>query len=277
MFETIQIGEKNIYVVEAHHFVLLPWSIYRNELQVPPVLITFDHHTDTRGAFSGYCYRTGTRASELLRRMDFTNISSIQSAISYLKNDEHIDAAIKSGILSKAFVLSYSEPNDIPVSNEKDEYAKVITEKAWLRIVSNQNIEDIPLPVRPYTYPRPADNIFVVGNPYIEHTRTNFDQALESQFLSEMFQVFEQMDQQVFSNNVVRGPYILDIDLDYFHTVRSIEPNDSSIINTLIRGAGIITVAKESSFVNSCKIDSDLDSEQLLSKLLDLIEICLRT
>ena len=48
------IGGKAVYIVEEHHQALIPWGIERRKTALPPVLITFDYHTDTRPAFLHY-------------------------------------------------------------------------------------------------------------------------------------------------------------------------------------------------------------------------------
>lgn len=45
-------------------------------------------------------------------------------------------------------------------------------------------------------------------------------------------------------------PYILDIDLDVFHTVGSIEPKDPASFYRLIRGSLAITIATEAECVD---------------------------
>ena len=71
------------------------------------------------------------------------------------------------------------------------------------------------------------------------------------------------------------GPYILDIDLDVFHTVASIEPKDASTFHRLIRGALAITIATEAECVEELwheEEEAKLAAGDLLSRLLGHVE-----
>lgn len=67
--------------------------------------------------------------------------------------------------------------------------------------------------------------------------------------------------------------YILDIDLDFFHTRKSIHPLDISVFKNLIDNAIAISIAKESNFIESwkTKYDDSLSVDYLLENLLELI------
>ncbi len=56
LFRVERIENKEIYIVEKHHQVLLPWTQLRRKIKEPPFLLTFDHHTDTHDAFIFYAY-----------------------------------------------------------------------------------------------------------------------------------------------------------------------------------------------------------------------------
>ncbi|MCM1430722.1 MAG: hypothetical protein NC124_19915 [Clostridium sp.] len=43
----------------------------------------------------------------------------------------------------------------------------------------------------------------------------------------------------------IKCDYILDIDLDYFHTMKSIDPSTKKIFSQLVKSAKAITIAKE--------------------------------
>jgi len=45
-------------------------------------------------------------------------------------------------------------------------------------------------------------------------------------------------------------PYVLDIDLDYFRTIKSLTPDDPSAFHDLIRRAVAITIATEPDYVH---------------------------
>lgn len=69
------------------------------------------------------------------------------------------------------------------------------------------------------------------------------------------------------------GGYILDVDLDYFQTRKSIEPEDARTFYRLIRESGIITVALEPACVESGRLEGEtITSDFLLARLLEHIE-----
>ena len=102
---------KKIYIVENHHEVIIPWSEYASSNETAPVLLTFDHHIDTRSAF----YRHSRKVAglkwrpvrdQLIANVDINESSIIASSLDKLYNDEHIDFALQTGIISEAVVFS---------------------------------------------------------------------------------------------------------------------------------------------------------------------------
>ncbi len=63
--------------------------------------------------------------------------------------------------------------------------------------------------------------------------------------------------------------FILDIDLDYFNSFKSIDPDNVSTFKKIAQQAGLVTIATEPGYVKSCAIDEGLNSEYLLEKLLE--------
>ena len=65
-------------------------------------------------------------------------------------------------------------------------------------------------------------------------------------------------------------PYILDIDLDAFHTRRAINPYDPSTFYRLIKNAVAITIATEVECVKEEWLDDEdqMNSDDLLQQLL---------
>lgn len=68
--------------------------------------------------------------------------------------------------------------------------------------------------------------------------------------------------------------YILDIDLDAFHTRRAINPEDPSTLYRLIKNALTITIATEAGCVEDLWLDDadKMSSDDLLSDLLAHID-----
>ena len=68
------------------------------------------------------------------------------------------------------------------------------------------------------------------------------------------------------------GGYILDIDLDYFHTQKSISPHNQFFFSKLVKESVAITIAKESRCVLDLRTDGEeITSKSLLKDLLDHI------
>ena len=69
--------------------------------------------------------------------------------------------------------------------------------------------------------------------------------------------------------NVEAEPYILDIDLDAFHSRRATNPEDGATFHRLIRNAQAITVATESECVEELWLyeNDAMDSTELLAEL----------
>lgn len=276
------INNKEIYIVEQHHHALLPWAEYRKSHLKAPILMSLDHHTDTRSAFmyNSYDFKKD-KPNEILRNkliqsIDFKNKKSLLTAVTKLRNDEHIDLANKVDIVSKTFIICYSQSNDNPLSNEESRYIS-----SWHERIFN-NISE-PKPKRPYTYPE--SNIYIVENicsigcegPHNDDcVIPHFNQAIESNFLLHKLSIINEMKPGLVINNNIIEDYILDIDLDYFHTIDSISPIDTSIFYNIIRNAKIITIATEPDFVNmwreDYKYDLNINSQILLEKLLNHIE-----
>ena len=61
-------------------------------------------------------------------------------------------------------------------------------------------------------------------------------------------------------------------DVDYFHNFDVLKPKEFNIFKSLVSNAEIITIARESAFVEILKDDNFVTSELLLTKLLELIE-----
>lgn len=80
---------------------------------------------------------------------------------------------------------------------------------------------------------------------------------------------------RLISQSGINEKYILDIDLDYFHTMKSISPDNSAVFYNLIRQSEIITVALERGCVQQCKeiyhVNEEFGSDELLERLLEHI------
>jgi hypothetical protein len=243
------IGEKKIYIVENHHEVIIPWSEYVSNNETAPVLLTFDHHMDTRSAF----YRHSCKIAEqewksvrdqLIANVDIHESSTIIAALEMLRNNEHIDFALQTGIVSDAVVFSLMSAGICrDYANNKIYYIDPFcTSKC------NKSSHD-------------DDCIIDVYDKVIEGDELLFKLNQINKFIPGFF-----------TSNTINKKFILDIDLDCFHTKKSINAVDMSVFNYLINNSEIITIATEGSYVELEKKDNDINENYLLEKLLVHIE-----
>lgn len=265
-----------IYIVEKHHHVLLPWAkIKRENREDKLLLISFDHHTDTHEPFLAYCENDEEKMHQLVACINYEDDVSIDNAIKNLRNDEHIKAAIESGILYKAFIISHSnEFDDIPESIEEEERMQKMksNDAEYLAAVISGNYGIVSRKSRHY---READ-IYIppfLPEGVYEYAGEYDDVVLEDCFLEEKMDTLVRMCPDIFDKDgQIKYKYILDIDLDYFHTMKSINPKSVEIFSRLVKGATAITIAKESACVGLVKTDKRVTSKVLLKELLVLLE-----
>jgi hypothetical protein len=287
-FEHRVIKGKDIYVVEAHHHALAAWALVRRASAQPPNLITIDHHTDTHEAFLGYAWmehyehRADDEVAlreQLTAQIDWKEDASLQNAIAKLRHDEHISAATRSGVLDQAYCIQLSD-NDGYQSLEQEAF-DANRQAHW------PDPPTLPKPTRPMTYAATAERIYVIPAPcYIGCvTRPHNDDCVTRHAL-EIIEARYLEDQLVRGSEISRcfgltgleaAPYILDIDLDAFHSRKAITPDDHSTLHRLIRNAVAITIATEPECVEELWHDEDdrMGSEDLLAELILHIEAAL--
>jgi len=286
LFKHQDIGGKDVYVVDDHHYALAPWALMRRRLGRAPNLITLDHHTDVHEAFLGHAhletYESGgdawALARDLVKRIDWQNDQSLLWAIERLRHDEHIDAATLSGVLNYAFCIQLSDHGGNP-SIEQQEY-EADRQARWPQPTK------LPPPRRPMTYEDPANRIFVISHdcaigcnrmPHnddcvVEHG----NMVIESIYLDDQLTRGTEMSRSVGIDHLEGQPYILDIDLDVFHSRQAIEPADRTTFYRLIRNAVAITVATEAECVEELKFDGEaIDADFLLARVVGHIQAAL--
>jgi len=235
---------EKLVVVQAHHHVLPAWAQYRASLPGAPRLITLDHHTDTSRPFRNLLQAEHAAEkheqlrTQWLTAIDFQKPETVTEAVRLLGNDEHIVTAIKADIISSAFVVAHNaRDTDLPTYREH---------KIMCRTVNmNLNSYDV--------------------------SRADCDKVIDSRFLDEVCKGFTHALSEIHEAPLPGGPYILDIDLDYFNTFASVAPKDASVLRELARGAGLVTIATEPAHVQACRLDEALTDEFLLARLLTLL------
>ena len=274
---------KDVYIVDDHHYALAPWALVRRRLGQAPNLITIDRHTDVHEAFLGHAhletYEDGGDAwaltQELVKRIDWQDDQSLHWAIEHLRHDEHIDAATLSGILNYAFCIQLSDSGGNPSVEEQAYDADRQARWPQTPILSP--------PRRPMTYEDPENHIFVISHdcaigcarkPHnddcvVEHG----NMIIESIYLDDQLARGAEMSRCVGIDHLESQPYILDIDLDAFHSRQAIDPADRTTFFRLIRNAVAITVATEAECVDELKFDGEaIDADFLLARLVEHIK-----
>ena len=283
LFKHQDVCGKDVYIVDDHHYALAPWALIRRRLGRAPNLITIDHHTDVHEAFLGHAhletYENGgdawALARDLVNRIDWQDDQSLLWAVEHLRHDEHVDAATLSGILNYAFCIQLSDHGGNP-SIEQQKY-DADRQTRW------PQPPKLPPPHRPMTYEDPANHIFVISHdcaigcsrmPHnddcvVEHG----NMVIESIYLNDQLARGAEMSRCVGIDHLESQPYILDIDLDAFHSRQAIEPADRTTFYRLIRNAVAITVATEAECVNELKFDGEaIDADFLLARLVEHIK-----
>ena len=139
-------------------------------------------------------------------------------------------------------------------------------------------------PKRPFTYEPPEHNVFVVGHECFigcearPHTDAcepvHASQIIESVYVEDQLARAAELARCIgIDTGVESVPYILDVDLDVFHTVAAINPGDAASFHRLIRGALAVTIATEADCVDEEWLDEErqLSSEELLATLMQHI------
>lgn len=294
--EKLTISEKDIYVFEDHATALSAWAKVRRKLSKKPNLITLDCHTDTHTAFTEHIYyREGgvmlpenidELSSQICSGINYENEQSIEEAVSKLRNDEHIDCAVKVGILNSAFVISYFGHRGT-LSFEETEHQnqyKSTYENGKFTFFSpdpfNKSLEEL-------NYAVPDDKIFIIpadpgydpspGATEDEQHLRHCDLAVEKSYLDVKLKIANKMAESLGITDLLSEDFILDIDLDYFRTAESINPQDPSAFYELIRRSAAITIALEPKFVIYERVEGEnITSDFLYPKLLKHIENALK-
>ncbi len=240
---------KKIYIVENHHEVIIPWSEYASNNETAPVLLTFDHHMDTRSAF----YRHSRKVAglewrpvrdQLIADVDINESSTIISSLERLCNDEHIDFALQTGMISDAVVFSLMN-------------ADICTDYANSKIY----------------YIDPCCTSKCKKSSHDDECQINvYDNVIEGEELLFKLNKINKFIPGFFISNRINKKFILDIDLDCFHTKKAINAVDMSVFNYLVNNAEIVTIATEGYYVDLEKKDNDINENYLLEKLLVHIE-----
>ncbi len=276
--EKHEIQDKAVYVFEAHNVAFAGWAEIKAADEDHLILITLDHHTDTKLAFltsdfvhdyaQGNLPRILERIDERVGQIDRTNSEHIEQAVADLRNDEQIDAAVRVGLFEYAFCFNNQGKNTPSVEEE----AYLADEFYFL--------SEAPKP--PFTYRVPDRKIYEIGKRCAvgceervhgdECYRKHADQVIESVMLNQLITTSNTIAQPAGIKSILELPYVLDIDLDYFTSTKGLAPEDPQLFYEMIRGAVAITVATEPNYVKRERIDEELTSEYALERIMNHFE-----
>ena len=228
--------KKRVYVTYSHHQVIKEW--FRHQ-RTGVHLLSFDFHTDFHEAFlrksgdpaASYEYSRKRHNSFLDKHIP---CKDVDAAIEDLRNDEHIDFALKSGMIEKAFVFSHN-------SNSFHDG----------RVLSVPNGREKIVQARIFSYSE-VDHPFATPQPYDNSTEAKMAKLITTdEVLNEVIETFREY-------GFNQDNYILDFDCDFIRDKAAMEHNKFQTLKNLMKGANAITIAREPSYVDKC-------SEQTLS------------
>lgn len=218
-------------VVPLHHEVLRAWCRHRREVEFPPVAVTFDHHTDTLPAFSRAASSEAERES-WITEFDWRSDVSVETALQRLRHDEHLDLALRGGVISGSIVIAHSTENVI--AETLNPQIRVAADETWpeLNFLLNHPAEFRPL----------AGRVFDSGWLAARFAEAGFSPEANPGFL-------------------------FDLDLDYLLTADALAPVDGTLLQTMLRNAALVTVSREEEWLRLLRIDPEVTPEFLLTQL----------
>ena len=176
-------------------------------------------------------------SQQLVAQLDHSDARTIEAAMETLGNDEHVVAAIGADIIRSAFVIAH---------NAADTAQDIYLEH---KIIC-----------------RGVDEYQRAGR-----ARPQADNVLEADFLAGRLQDFDDILKELDEPLLRDAPFILDIDLDYFNTLRAVRPDSPELIRALAQEAVLLTVATEPEFVTHCAVEPGVTWTLLLADLRALL------
>lgn len=284
--------KKRVYIVGSHHHAIKEWFRYR---ELGSHLLSFDYHTDFHKAFlrrscaSSPCqigarpYTVENHNLVLEKHIGCRDENAVEAAVKDLRNDEHIDFAIRSGMIKRAFVFSCNPSTfkdgrvlEVPVappvvmSDVQVQMMMLLNSLApkMLKEVS-ENEADVP------------SNI-LVGNS-VELGIVSFSELrhplLEGKGESERAQlvtidgVLDEVLATFREHGFNEDNYILDFDCDFIRDRGAMTHEQFQTLEGLIKGAKAITIAREPDCVRECS-GQTLSYEDVEGWLVALIKGC---
>jgi len=257
LFELREIAGKRVYIFDDHNKALAAWALERRRLAQAATLITIDHHTDIDDAFRKHAFLETDGGgdeevieairAEQLAKLDRDSDASLAAAVPILAHDEHIDAAIRCGVLARSFSIQLSDGGGSDHGQVREDGLYVVSHKC--RIGCEKRVYDE------------------------ECKRHHADHIIESVYLEDQIARANALAASIGLPPVETAPYILDIDLDCFHSWRATQPDDDSTLRRLLAGALAITIATEPECVEELWLEQlEVEHPKILALLLDRLK-----
>ncbi len=284
--------KKRVYIVLAHHRAIKEWFRYR---ELGSHLLSFDYHTDFHKAFlrsscTSSSAQIGVRPYTIenhnlvlkkhIGRMDE---KAIEAAVNDLRNDEHIDFAIRSGMIKRAFVFScfFSTFKDGRVLRVPPAPPIVMSyDQVQMMMELNSLAPKLLKDATESEADVSSDTL--VGNS-VEHGIVSYSESchplLEGKNESERAKlvttdgVLNAVLETFCEHGFNKDNYILDFDCDFIRERGARTHGQFQTLEGLIKGAKAITIAQEPDFVRECS-GQTLSYEDVEGWLVALINGC---
>ena len=238
--------KKRVYITWSHHHVIKEWVRYK---ETGVHLLSFDYHTDffeafIRKSWNPVTFSRGDRNSYLTKHIPCRDVDA---AIKDLRNDEHIDFALKSGMIEKAFVFSHNS------SGSRN--GRVLS-------VPNGGIQRTQARIFSYCE---VWHPLAAPPPYTETTEAKMAKLItKDEVLNEVMNTFREY-------GFNQDNYILDFDCDFIRDKAAMEHDNYQTLKILMNGANAITIAREPNCVYECSGET-LSYEEIEDWLVALIK-----
>lgn len=268
--------KKRVYIVWSHHHALKEWYRYR---ECGMQLLSFDYHTDFHGAFWGKSGRTYPDGRTALYMRKHIPCNDVGAAIKDLKNDEHIDFAIRSGIIKRSYVFSHNEYGSrlgvltvppLVVNEEQIQMAKIMSRFAP-RVLKVADCGDVVIS-HGVIGVAPAEGE-IVSFPELRHPLLQTVEVAEWAKLVTTDDVLRKVLETFREKGFNQDNYILDFDCDFIRDKDAMTHGSFNVLKSLIRGAKAITIAQEPDCVRECS-EGRMSFEEVEDWLVGLIRTC---
>lgn len=250
VWETI--GNKKVFFTNSHEQVLQAWYDVWNKRGRFNVL-SFDNHTDLHKAFLRFAFWKFKNANsrdpseaelndainQRVEQIDLSKQETISAAIHDLKHDEHIDCALRMGLVER-FFLNLGRMGH----GQVDARVKMFHFN----------------PCLPNCLKAPHDDDCEVEKANI---------VIESRILAPRIMEIEKT-----IGELHKSPLVVDIDLDFFNTSTSLHPNDATSWLKILKSATAISIAREQKLVSHLSLETsgNLTADSLECELRKMIQ-----